>query len=148
MDKRTIVLRIDLILLASYALAVGAIAMFAPRLFYDSFPFFDQWVSALPPYNEHLVRDIGGLYLAIAVICAWAAYALAPNLVGAACAGSLLVGVTHLWFHATHVQGVGTGAAALEVALLATLVLLPLLALWALISSARKETTTEGAHHG
>jgi hypothetical protein len=39
----------------------GLWATFAPRSFYGDFPFGRGWVEALPAYNEHLMRDVGGL---------------------------------------------------------------------------------------
>jgi len=130
MYKRMIALRTSLALLASYDFVVGAIAAFAPRMFYDSFPFFASWVRVLPPYNEHLVRDVGGLYLGLGVIVAWAACARGPSIVRAACAGSLVVGALHLSFHASHLDGMHTGSAIVELSGLAAVVLLPVLALW------------------
>ncbi|MGG5258100.1 hypothetical protein [Phycicoccus avicenniae] len=53
--------------LTAPALWVGGWAELAPRSFYDSFPGFGRvWVSTDGPFNEHLVRDVGGLYLALA----------------------------------------------------------------------------------
>mgnify|MGYP006203677057 CR=1 FL=1 len=57
------VLRIALILLFASALLVGLTATVFPRTFYEDFPFVAHWVVLLPPYNEHLVTDVGGLYL-------------------------------------------------------------------------------------
>ena len=34
------------------------------RSFYEDFPLGRGWVEALPAYSEHLVRDVGGLFLA------------------------------------------------------------------------------------
>ena len=48
---------------------VGAWALAAPRSFYDGFPMpglLGAWVASDGPYNEHLVRDVGSLYLALA----------------------------------------------------------------------------------
>jgi hypothetical protein len=54
--------------LTATALYVGWWASLAPRSFYDSFPGLNRmWVGGDGPYNEHLVRDVGGLYLALAV---------------------------------------------------------------------------------
>jgi hypothetical protein len=54
--------------LTGSALYVGWWASLAPRSFYESFPGFNRmWVGGDGPYNEHLVRDVGGLYLALAV---------------------------------------------------------------------------------
>ena len=49
----------------------GAWALGAPESFYQEFPGGGRtWVSALPPYNEHLIRDVGSLSLALAVLTA------------------------------------------------------------------------------
>ncbi|WP_345521064.1 hypothetical protein [Nocardioides conyzicola] len=54
--------------LTASALYVGWWASLAPRSFYDSFPGLNRtWVGGDGPFNEHLVRDVGGLYLALAV---------------------------------------------------------------------------------
>ena len=58
------------------ALTIGLTAAVLPRTFYDDFPFLAHWVELLPPYNEHLVTDVGGLYLGFAVLFAWAAWTL------------------------------------------------------------------------
>ena len=58
---------------------VGAWAPAAPSSFYADFPFPGRhWVRLLGPYNEHLVRDVGGLYLALLVITVWAIAKPAP----------------------------------------------------------------------
>lgn len=47
---------------------VGGWAAPFPRSFYDSFPGLNRtWVGGDGPYNEHLVRDVGALYLALGV---------------------------------------------------------------------------------
>jgi|GEM_PF-234764 len=52
---------------------VGAWALVAPQSFYDVFPGGGQaWVSVDGPFNEHLVRDVGALNLALAAATAWA----------------------------------------------------------------------------
>jgi hypothetical protein len=119
-----------LILLAS-VLAVGLPAAFAPQTFYDDFPFVRSWVELLPPYNEHLVTDVGGLYLGFAVLFGWAARTLQPTLIRAACSAWLLSAAIHLFFHATHLENFSSGDAAAEIASLAFLLVPPLLAIWA-----------------
>lgn len=50
------------------ALYAGSWAAFGPRSFYDSFPGLHRiWVGVDGPYNEHLIRDVGAMYLALAV---------------------------------------------------------------------------------
>lgn len=52
---------------AFLGLFVGGWAYFAPQSFYDSFPgVLGSWVSVDGPFNEHLVRDVGAMYLALA----------------------------------------------------------------------------------
>ena len=55
--------RAALLVLFISALAIGLTAFGLPRTFYDDFPFLAHWVNLLPPYNEHLITDVGGLYL-------------------------------------------------------------------------------------
>lgn len=126
------------ILLVS-ALAVGLPATLAPHAFYDAFPFLRHWVDLLPPYNEHLVTDVGGLYLGFAVLFAWAAWTLEPTLVRAVGAGWLLWAAIHLLFHATHLDGFSTGDAIAQVVSLALLLVPPPLAIWAV---GRAQATT------
>jgi hypothetical protein len=113
------------------ALLVGLPATLAPQAFYDDFPFVRHWVDLLPPYNEHLVTDVGGLYLGFAVLFAWAARTLQPTLVRAACSAWLLTATLHLLFHATHLENFGAGDAVAEIASLALLLVPPPLAIWA-----------------
>lgn len=110
---------------------VGLTAAFAPHAFYDDFPFITHWVDLLPPYNEHLVTDVGGLYLGFAVLFGWAARTLQPALVRPLCVAWLIPAVLHLIFHASHLGNFGTADAAAEIASLALLVAPAALALWA-----------------
>ena len=57
-------LRVALALLAGSSALTGLPAAIAPRAFYDRWPFLTSWVDKLPPYNEHLVLDVGGFYVA------------------------------------------------------------------------------------
>ena len=116
---------------AASAAGVGLIAAFAPRTFYDDFPYVGHWVDRLPPYNEHLVTDVGALYLGFALVLAWAAATLRHELVQAACWGWILFSVLHFVFHARRLDGFGTGDAVQELVSLAVVIALPLLALWA-----------------
>ncbi|HEX7059333.1 MAG TPA: hypothetical protein VF176_05720 [Solirubrobacterales bacterium] len=125
------VARWALALLALSAASIGLVAAFAPRFFYDDFPFLTHWVDLLPPYNEHLVTDVGGLYLGFAILFAWAAWTLGRQLVRAACVAWLAVAVLHLTFHATHLDNFGTADAIAELTSLAFLLAPPVVALWA-----------------
>jgi len=123
--------RAALALLLVSALSVGLPATLAPHAFYDDFPFLRHWVDLLPPYNEHLITDVGGLYLGFAVLFAWAAWTLEATLVRAVCVAWLLTAALHLGFHATHLDGFSTGDAIAELASLAFLLIPPPVAIWA-----------------
>jgi hypothetical protein len=48
---------------------VGGWVSLAPTLFFADFPGAGRsWVSPLGPYNEHLVRDVASLNLALAAL--------------------------------------------------------------------------------
>jgi hypothetical protein len=118
---RLLAARLSLWALCAYCGAIGALAAFVPRTFYDDFPFFAHWVELLPPYNEHLVTDVGGLYLGFAVLFAWAARSLERTLVRAACAAFGVSATLHLIFHASHLEHFGTADGIAEIAGLAVL---------------------------
>ena len=113
------------------ALVIGLTAAVAPRTFYDDFPFVAHWVELLPPYNEHLVTDVGGLYLGFAVLFAWAAWTLDRTLVRAVCVAWLLTATLHLIFHSGHLDGFSSADAVAEIVTLAMLLVPPPLAIWA-----------------
>jgi hypothetical protein len=123
--------RLALILLFASALLIGLTATIFPRTFYDDFPFLAHWVDLLPPYNEHLITDVGGLYLGFAVLFGWAAWSLEVNLIRAVSLAWLLTATLHLVFHATHLEGFGTNDAVAEIASLALLLVPSPLAIWA-----------------
>jgi hypothetical protein len=84
-----------------------------PRSFYDNFP----TVKLDPPFNEHLVSDVGGLGLAVTATLYFAAVVLDTKVAAAALLGYSVYVVTHFIFHVTHFDnfslleavGVGTG---------------------------------------
>jgi hypothetical protein len=132
--------RIALAILLLSAASIGLLATLAPHVFYADFPFVSHWVDLLPPYNEHLVTDVGGLYLGFAVLFAWAARTLQPTLVRAACWAWLLAEALHLGFHATHLDGFGTADAIAQLASLAFLLVPAAVAIWAV--GTRAQTTS------
>jgi hypothetical protein len=123
--------RVALWLLCASAASVGLPAAFFPHTFYTDFPFFAHWVELLPPYNEHLTTDVGGLYLGFAVIFGWAAWTVQPMLIRAVSSAWLLTAALHLGFHATHLDDFGAADAVAEITSLALLLVPPLVAIWA-----------------
>jgi hypothetical protein len=80
-----------------------------PQFFFTSFPGFGQaWVEPLGPFNEHLVRDVGGLYVALSAFSCWAAAKGDTSALRALGCAWLAFGLPHLGFHATHRHGFST----------------------------------------
>ncbi|UWE08678.1 hypothetical protein [Actinacidiphila bryophytorum] len=66
--------RVLLLLLAAAGAYVGVWAYFFTGSWYRSFPGFGlHWLPVLGPYNEHLSKDVGALYMALAVLSLGAA---------------------------------------------------------------------------
>ena len=106
----------------------GVWALFAPHSFYDDFPpGRGGWVSSLPAYNEHLMRDVGGLFLATGVLMLVAAVRLDRRLVGVALVAWLLFALPHTIYHLFNLEPLSTGDAVGNVITLAGTVVFPLL---------------------
>ena len=130
MTARATWLRAGLALLAVTEAIQGFWLYLAPRSFYDDVP----TVSADPPFNEHLMTDIGGLSLAMAVVVGAAAVLMDRVLIRVALAAYLVYSVSHLLFHVTHLTGLSAGGTAF---LVTGLTLLPAIALALLILATR-----------
>lgn len=91
--------RASLAILGVIQLVNGLYALIAPRSFYDDFPLGRGWVAALPEYSEHLVRDVGGLFVATAVLLLAAARTMDRKLVLVAAASFLCFSVPHTVYH-------------------------------------------------
>jgi hypothetical protein len=92
-------IRAALVVLGLIQLFDGLYALLGPRSFYDDFPLGRGWVEALPAYSEHLVRDVGGLFIATAVVLRAAARTLDRRLVIVACASFLCFSLPHTIYH-------------------------------------------------
>jgi hypothetical protein len=111
--------------LAASAAYVGWWALLVPRSFYDSFPGLGQhWVAQPGPYNEHLVRDVGGLYLGLMIISIWTVLRPARDVARVVGAAWLIFSIPHLIFHLSHLDGLSTAAQVGEIGSLAGTVLL------------------------
>lgn len=129
MDRR----RIEAIALGSIAafmLLAGLQAAFLPESFFTDFPMARGWIEADGgTYDEHLVRDVGALFLALIVVTVWSIPRLEVRRPVAA--AWLLQGLLHLSYHVGHLDGfegidkVGMAGS------LVTIPMLALVALWA-----------------
>jgi hypothetical protein len=75
-----------------------------PRSFYDDFPLGRGWVSMDGPYNEHLVRDVGSLNLAIVVLVLAALFVSTRSLARVAAVVYLVNAVPHFVYHSRHIN--------------------------------------------
>ena len=115
-----------LLVLAASTTYVGVWALLAPAGLYRSFPGFGwHWVASAGPYDEHLVRDVGALSLALLVPTLAAVVRPSAWNLRVAAVAWLLYSVPHLAFHAVHVSG----SDRVQLIPLGLLVLLPLLLL-------------------
>jgi nucleoside-diphosphate-sugar epimerase len=108
---------VALAILAVSGLVVGVHAQFFPVSFYEDFPFGRGWVAFDPPYNEHLVRDVGGLNLGLALVAGAAWVTRRLSLVRIAGLAWLLFAVPHAWYHLAHLSHVDGVADQIGVAL-------------------------------
>ena len=97
--------QIALIVIAFSSGLVGVWATVAPKSFYEDFPGAGRvWVAVDGPYNEHLVRDVGSLNLALAFVAVLALISGSTLVARAAGGAALIYGVPHLLYHATHLD--------------------------------------------
>jgi hypothetical protein len=125
--------RVVLVVLATTAALIGVWAQVAPHSFYADFPGMRQfWVSLDGPYNEHLIRDLGGLNLGLAVITATAAVHGRARLARLAAACWLIYSLPHFVYHATHLGPFGAVDATAQMMSLTLQVAAPL---WVLLTT-------------
>lgn len=129
--------RAALALIAVFMLPTALQASFAPRSWFDEFPLGRGWIAAQGgAFDEHLVRDVGVLFLALVVVTAWAAWR--GEAMQAVAIAWMVQGMLHLSYHVGHLDGLGTAD---QVALVGSLVSIPVLALvalWAGITARRE----------
>jgi hypothetical protein len=107
---------------------VAVPALLAPRYFYDSFPLGASWVDLLGPFNEHLISDVGGFYLAFALLFGWAAVTLQRPLIMPLGITWSIAALVHFVFHVTHLDGFDAADAIAQTVGLALVLALPLTA--------------------
>ena len=106
---------------------IGAWAQFAPRSFYDDFPGLGRhWVRGDGPFNEHLVRDVGGLNIGLAIILVVAMITLSRPMIVVACAASLAYGIPHLVYHIFNTDSLATSDAVASIGGLVLFAALPI----------------------
>jgi hypothetical protein len=127
-EARRLVARVALLLLAVAGLYQGLWAQVGPRSFFEQFPDGMSWIAADGPYNEHLVRDIGGLVNGLSVVAIVAAWSLSRPLLAANALGWLVYALPHLAYHVSRPLD-ETGMQVQNVLVLSAEVVLPVIGL-------------------
>ena len=112
---------------------IGFWALLAPAAFYSGFPAAGHaWVAMLPPYNEHLVRDVGALSLAVSVLLAAALVTAERRIVLVAVVAYSVYALPHTVFHGLHLESFPRFDAVSQMAGFAFQLLLVAAVLWVL----------------
>jgi hypothetical protein len=95
-------------LIAAINVAWGGWAVGAPAHFFATFPGFGlHWTAAYPPYNQHLIVDLGATMLTLAVLSGGAAVLDRPATSWLAGGATAVFGTLHVGFHALHAGHMG-----------------------------------------
>jgi len=143
LQRHTTAIRIGL---GYLTVAIGLVAvsiLVAPRTFYEDFPTGGwNWVSALPPYNEHLIRDFGAASLGLAILALLAAVWLDRRVVQAAAVAIFAGSLPHAIYHSTTTEAYSTGSNIASLGALYLQVLLPLALLY--LATGSRQRPPEG----
>lgn len=131
--NRARVQRWSLGLIALFMLPTAIQATFAPESWYDNFPLGRSWVPVDGgAYDEHLVRDVGVLFLALIIVTVCSVWRREAMTVVAI--AWLVHGLLHVGFHIGHLDGLETAD---QVGLVGSLVSIPILAAVSLLAGIR-----------
>jgi hypothetical protein len=126
-ERHSTAIRVALVYLAITIGVVAAWILITPRGFYDDFPTGPtDWVSVLPPFNEHLLRDFGAAGLGLALLAALAAWWMDRRLVQATAIVIFVASLPHCIYHFTTTEALSASDNVLSLAGLALQTLLPL----------------------
>lgn len=113
--------RVCLAVLTLTSLLVGVWAYLAPVNWYNTFPGLGlRWLPVLGPYNEHFVKDVGAMYLAMAALSVMAfRYVTNQALMRTAALALSIFNILHLTYHVTMLHMYGPLDATLNMTALA-----------------------------
>jgi hypothetical protein len=117
--------RVLLVFLLISAFGVGSWAYFAPMSWYTTFPGFGlRWLPPLGPFNEHFVKDVGAMFLGLAVLSVGAlAMVVNDGVVRLVAATWLTFNTFHFVYHLQMLHVYGTLDKVLNVIVLGALLL-------------------------
>jgi hypothetical protein len=106
------------------ALVLGIFALLVPGWFHDTFPLGRGWLRD-DPYSEHMLRDVGGLYLGAAVLMLGLPVRCPTRARRLVLVSWLVSAVPHTVYHVVVHSTLPTGDRITEVGLLAVLIAVP-----------------------
>ena len=122
-DRRRVWIAAILLALGVPQALIGLWALLAPHNFYVDFGLGGGWVSALGAYDEHLVRDVGALFVGLGLLMIVAAVRGQRELTLTAVAVWLTFAVPHTIYHVFNLGPYTTGDAIANVVTLVWTVL-------------------------
>jgi hypothetical protein len=97
--------RAGLAYLALSFLLIGIWAQFFPQSFYNDFPGLGRaWVRLDGPFNEHLIRDVGGLNLGLGLAAIFALYFPHARFIQVVSLVMFVYGLPHYVYHLAHLS--------------------------------------------
>ena len=91
--------------LALTSLLVGIWAQFFPQSFYNDFPGLGRaWVRLDGPFNEHVIRDVGGLNLGLGLAAFFALRFPQTRVIQAVSLAIFVYSLPHYIYHLTHLS--------------------------------------------
>jgi hypothetical protein len=117
---------------------LGGWAFLWPRSFYADFPIPGAaWVSALGPFDPHLITDFGAAQVGLAAIVLVAVWRRSLEALRIAMGGYVAFGTLHFAYHLGTFEAFTTASALTQATALMAVVLVPALVLYVM----RGETT-------
>ncbi len=132
-------LRAGLGILALLTGVTGCWALLAPVSFFTMFPLPNHpWVALLPPYNEHLTRDVGEFNLSFAFLFIWSIILCERRLIQVVLVAWLVYAVPHFIYHLSHLSQFTIVDKVAQIGSLAIVILLPIVLLITLSNSHKR----------
>jgi hypothetical protein len=124
-------------MIALFMIPVALQAAAVPKSFFSDFPIGRAWiVTEGGLYNEHLIRDVGGLFIALIIVTVWSIWrrdAAKPVAVA-----WLVQGLFHFGYHLRHLDGYESTD---KVAMALSLAAIPILAAVVLVADHKSNVT-------
>jgi hypothetical protein len=97
--------RVGLAYLALSFLLIGVWAQFFPQSFYNDFPGLGRaWVRLDGLFNEHLIRDVGGLNLGLGLAAIFALYFPQARVIQVVSLVMFVYSLPHYVYHLAHLS--------------------------------------------